>query len=109
MIYEAQCQKCSKVHEYIAKVIDRHNTPKCCGRHTVQGIFTPPQVGAMSWGREKAVTLLDGTYIETGQEYKAYMNKNKMIPYDEGVQEANRVKKRKKKEFEKQLDNTVKE
>lgn len=108
MIYEAQCKKCNKIHEYIAKVADRENTPSCCGNKTVQGIFTPPQVGAMSWGREKAITMTDGTYIETGQEYKRYMKKHNKIPADEGAQEADRARKRKKTEFENKVTETVK-
>lgn len=107
MLYEAQCSKCHTMHEYFSSVADREITPVCCGKHTVKGIFSAPMVGAMSWGREKAVTMPDGTFIETGSEYKRYMKNNKKISADEGHAEAERARKRKKAEFKKQLHNTV--
>jgi hypothetical protein len=107
MIYEAQCKKCKKVHEFMATVAERNNTPMCCGKQTERVILTPPEVGAMNWGREKSVTMPDGTFIETGSEYKKYLKDHNKVPVSEGIPHAERVRKRKKKELKEKLHKTV--
>lgn len=107
MIYESQCKKCKRIHEYSARVDDRRkDAPRCCGTKTVLGIFTPPMVGAMSWTGWKG-TMVNGKWMESGSDYKAYMKKNNMISLDEGKQEAASVRKAQKKKYEADLTKTV--
>lgn len=103
MIYEAQCPKCGKTHEYSRPVTERNDTPICCGKKTVKAILTPPMTGAMSWGREKAFTATDGTFIDSGHQYKKWMKDNNKIPLEEGKQEAARVRKRRAEEYDKKF------
>ena len=106
MIYEARCSKCGRIHEYHSSVEDRNKTPKCCGRKTKKGIFTPSMVGAMSWTGHKG-TLVNGKWMESGTDYKAYMKKNNLIPAEEGKQEATHQRATRKKKEVKELDATV--
>jgi len=85
------------------------NTPVCCGKKTKKVILSPPAVGAMSFGREKSFYMTDGTFIDSGAQYKRYMKDNNKIPADEGAQEAERVRKCRKEDFDKKIDDTVRE
>jgi hypothetical protein len=104
MIYESRCGKCGRVHEYSKPVAERENTPTCCGKKTVKGIFTAPQVGAMSFGREKSFVATDGTFIDSGSQYKKWMKDNNKIPYEEGKSEAARVRAKRQKDFDKTVE-----
>lgn len=41
-LYEAQCNKCSSVHQYIKPVSQCRDTPLCCGEQTKKVILSAP-------------------------------------------------------------------
>lgn len=97
MLYESQCSKCQKVHEYFASVDERNNTPECCGRQTERVMVTPPQVSAMIWTSHKAC-MVGTKWCETGEDYKRAMRDQNLIPGKEGKEEAKRARNRIEKE-----------
>jgi hypothetical protein len=80
-VYEAQCSKCNTIHEFIEVYENRDNTPKCCGKRTVRGVFTPIHVNA---------TLKYG-----------YTQGKNIISMDEGRQEAEHQKKQREAAYKK--------
>ena len=99
-VYESQCKKCQKVHEYISSIAERQNTPKCCGAKTVK-IMVAPQISAMVFTGWKGFHMQDGanngkgTYIESGNDLHRYLKKNNQISASEGVAEAKLQRKNK--------------
>jgi putative FmdB family regulatory protein len=100
-IYTSKCTHCDEDFEYIRKIVDRDNTPECCGEPTVKQMDTP-DIGAMSWTAHKAIRIPDGkggdgkgTFIESGAQYKKFMRDNNQISHEEAVQESTKVKKEK--------------
>jgi hypothetical protein len=81
--------------------------PECCGVKTERVFLTPPLMGAMNFGREKAFTMPDGTFIDSGAQYKKYMKARGALSQSEGESEVAHVQKRKKKEYKKALRQAV--
>lgn len=84
--YAAICVKCTQTHDYVRRVADRNDVPVCCAQPT-QRMLDNPQVGAMAWTGHAGFNMLDGTRIETGNDYKRYLAKNNLVPESEGSQE----------------------
>lgn len=106
MIYESQCSKCEKVHEYSVPVAEMENTPKCCGKKTQRVIFSAPMVSPMIWTSHKA-TNIGGKWCETASDYKRVMKEGNYISSAEGKQEAEQVRKRRAVAEAKRLTDTV--
>jgi hypothetical protein len=41
-VYESVCDKCGKVHDYVARIANYMDTPYCCGNKTRKIILTSP-------------------------------------------------------------------
>lgn len=111
MIYESICEKCKKQHEYSASmslpVEDiRAAAPDCCGQKTTK-LISLSQIGAMSFGLEKKVTLTDGTVLHSGSEYKNYMKNNNKLSEADAISQAKHVRKEKDKKWKEDLHKTV--
>jgi hypothetical protein len=112
-IYVSKCGVCNRNHDYFKPIDLRHETPMCCDTQT-QKIIVPVEIGAMCFNGHKGFHLPDGkgpnmqgTYIETGAQYKKYMRDNNKIPHDEYCQELEVQKKNREAEDDKKLTKDV--
>lgn len=103
--YVSICHICDTKHDYFRTIENRNNTPECCGVKT-EKIIVPPMIGAMSWVGHKGVEV-NGKYIETGAEYKKYMNENRLIPESEANSEATYQRKQREKTDDAHLNASV--
>ncbi len=85
--YSIRCNACGTHSTFIAKVDDRNNTPMCCEQQT-ERLLDTPMVGAQTWTGWKGTHMPDGTWIESGSSYEAYLKKHNKIPESEGIREA---------------------
>jgi hypothetical protein len=103
MIYVAECSECGETQDYISSLADRENTPVCCGVKTHQ-IIAAPMISAMMFTGWKGFHMPDGkqggkgTWIESGNDYKAYLKKHNKMPESEGTPEAKLQKKNREAE-----------
>ncbi len=90
--YTAACLDCGKVQDYFRKLSESGDTPDCCDTKMTK-ILVAPMVSAMAWTGANGFHVPDGvngvgTWIETGADYKKYLEKNNLIPSSEAEQEA---------------------
>jgi predicted nucleic acid-binding Zn ribbon protein len=110
--YVSKCHACGAVHEYIRKVDQRNDVPLCCGQATEKQLQAP-QISAMAFSGHKGFMLHDGknggkgTWIETGADYKRYLNQTGSVPAHEGQQEASRVRAEQVKQADKKRRQAV--
>lgn len=72
-LYESQCGKCGKKHEYVRSIANCQDTPICCKKHTEKKIFTAcaRRFDMQSW--EGYVSPSTGKWITSRAERKADM------------------------------------
>jgi len=90
--YSSVCSACGKTYEYVSRIVDRGNTPRCCDKPTDK-VLDAPRVSAMAWTGHKGFHVPDGvngkgTWIEDGAAYHRYLKQHNKIPASEGVREA---------------------
>jgi hypothetical protein len=97
MLYTARCDRCGTRHPYVRSVAERHDTPECCGAPTTK-VIDAPMIGAMCFaGTHKGFVAHrnDGTpvHLDSGTDYKRYMQSENKLSYTEGVAEAEHQRK----------------
>lgn len=96
--YVAHCPTCGTEQDYIRSIANRNDTPICCDAPMTKGL-TAPAISAMAFTGHKGFHMPDGkqggkgTWIESGQDYKKYLEENNKIPSSEAASEAQLQKK----------------
>ena len=91
--YISHCPSCDANYDYIRKIVDRDQTPECCGAPTIKGLTTPA-ISAMVFTGHKGFHMPDGknggkgSWIESGQDYKKYLRENNKMPSSEAAAES---------------------
>lgn len=99
-VYEARCNVCSKVHDYVRPVAQCMDTPECCGQKTQKVILSAP----MGYVENIAYTSpIDGRPITTKQARIEDLRRNNCRPW-EGMEQEQKVSQQRKAEEEKAFD-----
>jgi hypothetical protein len=104
-IYESLCGVCKKVQEYVRPASQYLDTPFCCGKKTVKGIFTPPfaQVDIPAY-----VSPVSGKLINSRTQRKEDLKANNCRPW-EGMEQEKKVAQERAKDEEKKADAKIEE
>jgi len=82
-IYNYKCGACNKIQETYKSIVDRHNSPTCCGAQTSLCIL-PAIVHPDLPGYQSPVT---GEWIEGKKARLEDLKKHRCIPYDPGMKQ----------------------
>ena len=99
-VYEARCNECGKIHEYVRKAKDYLDTPTCCGVRTEKVILTAP----MGYVEHIHYTSpIDGKPITTKQARVEDLKRNHCRPW-EGMEQETKVARQRVQEEAKKED-----
>lgn len=104
-MYSSKCSKCGKAETYFQTIANRANTPICC-EEPMMKMLDKPMVGAMAWTGHQGF-VADGKWIDSGAEYKKFLDKNNFIPASEGHREAEIQRENHAKADDKKLEAAV--
>lgn len=108
-IYTSKCNQCRAAYTYVRRVVNRNETPECCGALSEKQLDTP-QVGAFSTkcsGGFVATATKTPTWVEGASDVKRYMKENGLIPHGEGVDRAQDAVRNREIEQDKALEVAV--
>jgi hypothetical protein len=105
MIYEARCNVCGKIHEYVRKAVDYLDTPECCGEKTEKVILTPVMGYCENIHYQSPIT---GLPITTKQQRIEDLKRSNSRPW-EGMEQETKAAQQRAKEEEKQADAKLEE
>ena len=90
-VYEARCNQCGKIQDYIRRAENYLDTPECCGQKTEKVILSAP----MGWVENIAYTSpIDGRPITTKQARIEDLRRNNARPWESLEQEQKEAKRR---------------
>lgn len=91
-IYESQCLKCGKTHDYVRTVAQYLDTPECCDAKTEKRIFTVP----MGYVQPDVCydSPIDGRPITSKQARIEDMKRSNSRPWEGMVQENKEAQRR---------------
>lgn len=104
-LYSSYCPTCRKTQTYFQTVANRANTPICCDGQTTKTLDSP-MVGALGFTGHKGF-IANGQWIESGADYKKFLEKNNYIPASEGHREAEIQRENRAKLDDKKLEAAV--
>jgi hypothetical protein len=106
-VYEARCNECGKIHEYIRRAANYLDTPECCGARTQKVILSAP-MGFVS--HIEYTSPIDGRPITTKHARLDDLARNNSRPWEGMEQEQKAAQERVKAEekaFDAKLEQTI--
>lgn len=108
-VYEAKCNQCGALREYIRPVAQYDDTPMCCGEKTEKVILSSPMAVMDIQPYQSPVT---GKWIDSRKQRNEDMKRNSCRPW-EGIEqekkEARRARQYEDQALAKQVDKWIKE
>ena len=91
MIYEAQCEKCGRVEEYVRSAKECYDTPECCGQKMQKVILTAPYGVVDIPAYQSPIT---GRWINSRRERIEDLKRNDCRPWEGKEQETKEAARR---------------
>ena len=88
-VYEAECQDCGRVYDYLRAISERNDVPDCpaCGSSHVRRVIMSAPHGFVTGKFEAYRSQVDGTIIRTKRDLEEHNRRNGVVLLGDGYSE----------------------